>query len=62
MTTNTKQDRRQQNQASGAISAAQGIHVVATPIGPALNLNCEYCFYLEKQTLISPRRTVPDLR
>lgn len=30
---------------------AQGIHVVAKPIGPACNLNCDYCFYLEKQAL-----------
>jgi uncharacterized protein len=29
----------------------QGLHVVAKPIGPACNLNCEYCFYLEKQAL-----------
>jgi uncharacterized protein len=29
----------------------QGIHVVAKPIGPMCNLNCEYCFYLEKQAL-----------
>ena len=28
-----------------------GIHVVAKPIGPVCNLNCEYCFYLEKQAL-----------
>jgi len=32
-------------------SSAQGIHVVAKPIGPKCNLNCEYCFYLEKQAL-----------
>jgi uncharacterized protein len=31
--------------------AAQGIHVVAKPIGPVCNLNCEYCFYTEKQAL-----------
>jgi uncharacterized protein len=31
--------------------AGQGIHVVAKPIGPPCNLNCEYCFYLEKQAL-----------
>ena len=31
-----------------------GIHVVAKPIGPVCNLNCEYCFYLEKQVLFSP--------
>ena len=34
-------------------SIAQGIHVVAKPIGPACNLNCEYCFYLEKQALFA---------
>jgi uncharacterized protein len=32
---------------------AHGIHVVAKPIGPACNLNCEYCFYLEKQALFT---------
>ena len=30
---------------------SQGIHVVAKPVGPACNLNCEYCFYLEKKAL-----------
>jgi serine-type anaerobic sulfatase-maturating enzyme len=35
-------------------SAAQGIHVVAKPIGPICNLNCEYCFYLEKKALFDP--------
>ncbi len=34
-----------------ATREAQGIHVVAKPIGPVCNLNCEYCFYLEKQAL-----------
>ena len=29
----------------------QGIHIMAKPIGPVCNLNCEYCFYLEKQAL-----------
>ena len=39
-----------------------GIHVVAKPIGPACNLRCEYCFYLEKQALFSPGETwrMPD--
>jgi uncharacterized protein len=32
---------------------AQGIHVVSKPIGPVCNLNCEYCFYLEKQALFN---------
>ncbi|HTP64469.1 MAG TPA: anaerobic sulfatase maturase [Geobacteraceae bacterium] len=30
---------------------AQGIHIVAKPIGPACNLDCAYCFYLEKRAL-----------
>ena len=29
----------------------QGIHILAKPIGPRCNLNCEYCFYLEKLSL-----------
>ncbi len=29
----------------------QGFHFVAKPAGPACNLNCEYCFYLEKKAL-----------
>jgi uncharacterized protein len=36
---------------------SQGIHVVAKPIGPACNLNCEYCFYLEKKALFGPDDT-----
>lgn len=31
--------------------APPGIHVVAKPAGPACNLDCAYCFYLEKQAL-----------
>ena len=34
-------------------STPRGIHVVAKPIGPMCNLNCEYCFYLEKQALFA---------
>jgi len=32
-------------------SKTQGLHVVAKPLGPVCNLNCEYCFYLEKKAL-----------
>jgi uncharacterized protein len=32
-------------------NSAEGIHVVAKPIGPLCNLTCEYCFYREKQAL-----------
>ena len=35
-------------------SIPRGIHVVAKPIGPVCNLNCEYCFYLEKKALFGP--------
>jgi len=39
------------NSEQRASTSAQGIHVVAKPMGPACNLACEYCFYLEKQAL-----------
>ncbi len=39
---------------SGPVCKPQGIHVVAKPIGPVCNLNCEYCFYLDKQALFGP--------
>ncbi len=29
----------------------KGIHVIAKPIGAVCNLNCAYCFYLEKEKL-----------
>lgn len=35
------------------LTPLHGIHVVAKPIGPVCNLNCEYCFYLEKLALFS---------
>jgi uncharacterized protein len=35
------------------ICESRGIHVVAKPTGPVCNLNCEYCFYLEKQALFT---------
>jgi len=43
-------------------STVAGIHVVAKPIGPVCNLNCEYCFYLEKKALFGPgtQYRIPD--
>ncbi len=35
-------------------SEPSGIHVVAKPMGPVCDLNCEYCFYLDKQALFGP--------
>ncbi len=48
MNANARQSRE-----APASSTGQGLHVVAKPVGPACNLNCEYCFYLEKQALFS---------
>ena len=44
----------QKNSKTPNEEAEQGIHIVAKPIGPVCNLNCEYCFYLEKQALFGP--------
>ena len=32
-----------------------GLHLMAKPAGPACNLDCRYCFYLEKEKLFPPR-------
>lgn len=32
-------------------AAVAGFHVLAKPIGPICNLDCKYCFYLEKEKL-----------
>ncbi len=47
---------------SACSDGVSGIHVVAKPIGPACNLRCEYCFYLEKQALFGPDESyrMPD--
>ncbi|MFA5906240.1 MAG: anaerobic sulfatase maturase [Desulfobacula sp.] len=37
-------------------NTTEGIHIVAKPVGPACNLRCEYCFYLEKQALFEGDR------
>ncbi|MFA6108660.1 MAG: anaerobic sulfatase maturase [Candidatus Latescibacterota bacterium] len=38
---------------SGPLPAA--CHVMAKPVGPACNLRCRYCFYLEKERLFRDR-------
>jgi uncharacterized protein len=37
--------------------AASGFHLMAKPSGPACNLDCTYCFYLEKEALYDTRAT-----
>lgn len=34
---------------------SQGLHLMAKPVGPICNLDCSYCFYLEKEQLHPPR-------
>src|SRR5258706_11562318 len=38
-------------------------HIMSKPIGPICNLDCKYCFYLEKETLYPPDKSnwrMPD--
>jgi uncharacterized protein len=37
--------------------ARQGLHVMAKPIGPICNLDCEYCYYLHKEDLYPGTRS-----
>jgi uncharacterized protein len=38
------------------INAGRSFHVLTKPIGPICNLDCTYCFYLEKQKLYPDER------
>ena len=40
---------------SNTATSLTGIHLMAKPIGPLCNLDCGYCFYLEKENLYPPR-------
>ena len=31
--------------------SSPAFHIMAKPTGPICNLDCKYCFYLEKETL-----------
>ena len=35
----------------------RGFHVLTKPIGPVCNLDCSYCFYLEKKQLYPEERS-----
>ena len=41
----------QSNEATPAGGMAQGLHVLAKPVGPICDIKCDYCFYLEKLAL-----------
>ncbi len=38
----------------GAANEPKAFHILAKHIGPLCNINCQYCFYLEKQGLYPP--------
>jgi len=38
-------------------SSQPGLHVIAKPIGPICNLRCDYCFYLDKESLYGQRES-----
>lgn len=39
------------------VPPAQGIHLMAKPVGPICNLDCSYCFYLEKERQFPSRQS-----
>ncbi|MBE3096336.1 MAG: anaerobic sulfatase maturase [Planctomycetes bacterium] len=41
-------------------TAPRPFHLIAKPIGPLCNLDCGYCFYVEKHDLYPARRTRAD--
>lgn len=42
---------KKMNDTEKDITPSQGIHILAKPMGPVCNLNCDYCFYTEKKAL-----------
>jgi uncharacterized protein len=50
--------KRHKNSARGLTA----FHVMAKPVGPICNLDCRYCFYLEKENLYGKKRdwAMPD--
>lgn len=36
-------------------SPVRAFHVMTKPIGPICNLDCSYCYYLEKEKLLPAR-------
>jgi len=45
---------------AGARAEPSGFHIMTKPIGPLCNLDCKYCFYLEKEKLYPGRPNGSD--
>lgn len=43
--------QRQATQIDESSNRLAGFHIMAKPVGPICNLDCKYCFYLEKENL-----------
>ena len=37
-------------------------HILSKPIGPICNLDCQYCFYLKKESLFPEHHKASDFR
>jgi sulfatase maturation enzyme AslB (radical SAM superfamily) len=37
-------------------------HILAKPIGPICNLDCHYCFYLDRDSLFPQHKKASDFR
>ena len=46
---------------AGMVPWKNGFHVMLKPIGARCNLNCSYCFYLEKERVMYPSVGVPRM-
>ncbi len=42
------------------MTAAAPFHIITKPIVPICNLDCKYCFYLEKEKLYPERKRKAD--
>ena len=50
------------NLAPAPSATPRTFHIMAKPIGPICNLDCKYCFYLEKERLYPQKKTASDFR